>query len=877
MNKPNYSPPKLAEKLLTRLLYDDVWKTTLGDFEEYYAYLASKKGKKEADAWYWRQVFRYAPSKITHKLFWSIAMFKNYLKIAFRNLNKQKSYSFVNIVGLTIGLACFLIIGFFIQYELNYDTFHDHSDRTYRIVEQQPLNSYLGSNWFALTATPMAVTMKEEYPEVESATYFTQSRTILRANDRNMIEWGIAADGDFSEVFTYTWYMGNNETALTDPYSIVLTQSLAEKLFGAESPMGKTIQQVYPNGAEVDKTVTGVVADPPRNSHFGFQYIVNDQTTPYYEYNLNEWGNSNVYTFVTLRGEASSVEFSNKLSTFAKKYTGASGYYSDNPEGLPNYALQPLEDIHLSSSHLNFNPSEPGDVKNVYMFAAIAFIILLIACVNYMNLSTARSLTRAKEVGVRKVIGAYQSNLIMQFLSEAVVISLLGIIGAIVIVIFSVPIFEDLFNRELTAQFIFQWEFWVLSLVLSLIVGIVAGSYPAFYMSKLKPILILKSHIKGGKGNTLTRNLLVIGQFSITAVLLVSSIVVFQQLHFLRSTDTGLNRDQVITIPNRDPELWDQFETVQAELLKLPGIEQVSSSQFDPIFMSSQTTGTEWEGKQEEDELSIYVSPVGFEFIEMLDIELIEGRSFNPDLFRETERDYLVNEAAIKELGWTKEEAIGKSFSVWGNQGTIVGVVSDFNFQSLDQSIAPLAIMLTPQSNQRYMLLKSNSADIQTTLAGVEEIIKKFSPSYPYSYSFLDESYMRLYSDEQRLSSLFNYFSILALFIACMGLFGLATYISEQRTKEIGIRKVLGANVPQILALLNKDFLKLVGVSFLISVPVSWYISTIWLEDFVYRIELSPLIFGIAGLIVFGIALFTVSFNSIKTALANPVDSLKSE
>ncbi|RNC83138.1 MAG: ABC transporter permease [Balneola sp.] len=870
-------PPKLAEKLLTRLQYDDVWKTTLGDFEEYYAYLVSNKGKKEADAWYWRQVLRYAPSKITHKFYWSIAMFKNYLKIAFRNLNKQKSYSFVNIVGLTIGLACFLIIGFFIQFELNYDSFHTHSDRTYRVIEQQPQNTYLGSNWYAVTATPMAATMKEDYPEVEFAAYFTSSRTVLRADEKSMIEWGIAVDEEFSKIFTYTWYMGNSETALTDPYSIVLTQSMVEKLFGTENPMGKTIRQEYPNGREVEKTVTGVVADPPKNSHFGFNYIVNDQTTPYYEYNLNEWGNSNVYTFITLREGVSAAEFSEKLPGFASRYTGSSEFYSETPNALPNYSLQSLEDIHLSSSHLNFNPSTPGDIKNVYMFAVIAIIILLIACVNYMNLSTARSLTRAKEVGVRKVIGAYQSNLVMQFLSEAVLISLLGIFGAIVLVIFSAPVFETLFNRKLTTQFFFEWEFWITSLALSLVVGIIAGSYPAFYMSKLKPVLILKSHIKGGKKNSIIRNLLVVGQFSITAVLLVSSIVVFLQLNFLRTTDTGLNREQVITIPNRDSELWDQFETLQAELLKIPGIEQVSSSQFDPIFMSSQTRGTEWEGMQEEDELGIYVSPVGFDFIEMLDIQIVEGRSFSADLFKETERDYLLNEAAIREIGWTKEEAVGKSFSVWGNQGAVVGIVDNFNFQSLDQSIAPLAIMLTPQSNQRYVLLKSNGVDIQTTLASVEEAIKKFSPGYPFSYSFLEERYLSLYNDEQRLGSLFNYFSLLALFIACMGLFGLATYISEQRTKEIGIRKVLGANVMQILALLNKDFLKLVGISFLISIPVSWYISGIWLEDFAYRIELNPLIFVVAGLIVFGIALFTVSFNSIKTALANPVDSIKSE
>ncbi|MCG8373977.1 MAG: ABC transporter permease [Balneolales bacterium] len=873
----DHRPPEIAEKLLTKLLYDDVWKTTLGDFEEHYHHLVETEGKNIANRWYWSQLFRYAPSKIVHKFYWSVSMFKNYLKIAFRNLKNQKSYSFINIMGLTIGLACFILIGLFIRYELSYDSFHTHSERTFRVVEQQPENEYLGSNWFAITATAMAATMKQDYPEVEYAAYFTNSGAILRANNEAFDAYGAGADGDFFNIFTYTWYRGNEATALDDPNSIILTQSMAETLFGNENPIGQTLQQVYPNGRETEKTVTGVVADPPKNSHFDFQYIANDQTTPYYEYNLNEWGNTNVYTFITLRDGASAADFSEKLPDFANTYTASSQYYQDNPDGLPNYVLQPLEDIHLTSRHLNFNPSAAGSMNTVYMLSVIGIIILLIACVNYMNLATARSLTRAKEVGVRKVIGAYQSNLVMQFLSEAVVISFLGIAGAVALVALLLPTFSGLVERELTSQIFLQWEFWGASLIISLVVGAFAGSYPAFYMSKLKPILILKSQVKGGKGNAFFRNLLVVGQFTITAVLLIGSIVVFQQLQFMRTTDTGLNREQVLTVSNRDPELWDRFETVKTELLKNPGVEMVSSSQMNPIYMSSSTRGTEWEGQEENEELTIYVSPVGFDFTSILDLEVIAGRAFSPDLHKEMEKDYLINESAVRELGWTNEEALGKSFQVWGNDGTIVGVVKDFHFQSLDQPIAPLTIMLGPEFTHRHVLLKTNGQNIQETIAGVEHVIKEFSPGYPFSYSFLDERYMNMYNEHIRLGTLFNYFSILALFIACMGLFGLATFITEQRTKEIGIRKVLGADVIQILTLLNKDFLKLVGISFVVAVPLGWFLSRYWLEDFAYRIDLGPAIFLTAGVIVFGIALLTVSAKSLKTATANPVKSLRSE
>lgn len=870
-------PPKLAEKILSKLQYDDTWKTTLGDFEECYLYKVEKEGVNIANRWYWQQVIKYAPSKIIHKIYWGVAMFKNYMKISFRNLKKQKSYSFINILGLTLGLTCFILISLFIHYELSYDSFHENSEQTHRIVAYQSQNEYLGSKWFALTPTAMAATIKEEFPEVKFATYFSGSRAVLRNKEKSFTERGVATDGDFFDVFTYSWRAGNKVNALEDPSSIILTESMTQKLFGNDNPISKIVKFVYPTGSEVDKIVTGVVADPPENSHFSFQYIVNDKTTPYYEYNFNEWSNTNVYSFISLTEGVSGNDFSEKLSGFADKYIGASDYYQNNPDALPSHQLQPLEDIHLHSKYLNFNPYSVGDIKLVYMFSAVALFILLIACVNYMNLSTARSLTRSKEVGVRKVIGAYRSNLAMQFLSEAVVVSLLSIVGAAIFVSFLVPVFSELVDRQLNTGILFTWKFWAFTFAAGFIVGVVSGSYPAFYLSKVKPIAAFKSENKSAKRPTMFRNLLVVTQFSITGVLLIGAIVVFQQMDFLKKTNTGLNREQVLVVPQNDSKLWDRFETIKSDLLSYPGIEMVTASQSDPIYMSNKTTGTQWEGQEDDQELAVYVSPVQYDFIELFGIELVQGQDFSPEIYKETEASFIVNEITIKELGWKNDEAIGKRFSVWGNDGIIVGIAKNFNFISLDQPIAPLVLLLGPKLNHRYLLLKTNSQNLGETIAQVERTVKTFSPEFPFSYSFLDDNYNQMYSDAIRTGTMFNYFSILALIIACLGLFGLATFVTEQRTKEIGIRKVMGANLFQIISLLNKDFLKLVMLSLIIATMAGWYLASIWLKDFAFRIELNPILFGIAAFIILTIAVLTVSFQSVKTATANPVDSLKAE
>lgn len=872
-----HRPPKLAEKILERLLYDDVWKTMMGDLQEFYHVLYEEEGKNKADRWYWRQIFKYAPSKILHKFIWSIEMFLNYLKISFRNLKKHKSYSFINIFGLTVGLISFILIAIYLFYEISYDNFHPESDQTYMITYNFPENEYMGTTWFALTPTGMASALKEEYPEVEKSTHFSTISSTLTSESLTSNEPGISVDYDFLDMFYFGWRQGIKSTALDDPHSIILTQSLAVSLFGNETAIGQTISLKYLNGREQEKTVTGLIDDLPGNTMFDFRFIINHPTTPYYEYNLGTWSNNNEYTFVRLNEIASSENFQENLVSLRDKYLINDAYYNEDPTRLPSIHTLPLKDIHLNSGHINFMIGNSGNIKYLYLFSVVGFLILLIASLNYMNLATARSLTRAKEIAVRKATGAFRSNLVMQFTSEAVVISLISLGLAVLGVYFLLPAFTNLTDISLSDNYLSSFWFWGVITLMTLIIGVLSGSYPSFYLSKLKPNLILKNESIGGKGNKSMRDLLVVVQFSVTIVLIIGFLVVYGQLDYIQTMNTGLNRDQVVRVSVQDSELQDRYEVLKEKLQSNPNIIEFSTSQFNPVQMSSRTSNVEWEGKLEEQQFGMYVSPVGFNFIEMFGLNVIEGRTFENDLYRADYKDYILNESAIRALGWSAEEAIGKRFNVWGNDGQIVGVVKDFNFLSLFLDIEPLAFMLNPDVRQSNHLIKISSSNTQESLTFLEDTYAEFSPAYPFSYSFLDDSFINQYRSQIKLGTIFSYFTMIALIIACLGLFGLTTFISEQRTKEIGIRKILGANIFQLVALLNQDLLKLITISFILSIPFGWYAANWWLSDFAYRFDLGVGIFFLTAIIAYGIAMLTVSIKSIQTANANPVDSLRSE
>lgn len=872
----NMKPPKLAEYLLSKLLYDDVWKTTLGDFEEQFLYLYEHEGKVRANKWYWAQIFRYAPSKITHKLYWTAGMFNNYLKIAYRSILKNKSYSFINISGLAVGLASFLLIGIYISHELSYDTFHEDSDRIYRIVREAPEEIYMGSSWFGVNPMPLTLALGDNFDGVEAAASFSESEALLKVDNHSFYEMGINTDLDFFEMFTLEWKAGHPSSAFNNPASVIITESLAQKYFGNINPMGKDIFFDSDDDEPIERTVTGVIADIPSNSQFVLDYIIPSYSLDNYERASTYWFNNNEYSYIKISPGVDPESLIPRISGIINPNLLLDNYYKNNPENLPNFKLTPIADVHLKSTNINFNPGKIGDIKYIYMLSAIAFVILIIACVNYMNLATARSMNRAKEVGVRKVNGAFRSNIMMQFSAEAILFSMIGIVLAFLIIVAILPSFSVLVDRSFSPNLLTSFNFWAILIGTGLIVGLIAGSYPAFFMSALKPIGIFKNQMKGGSGNRTLRNVLVITQFAITNILIIGSIVIFQQLNYIKSNDSGYDREQILSVTINDPALLDSYDVLHDRLMANSDVLEVSSGVYLPNNIRSQTSGVRWDGKEEDQIFRTYLGGVNENYVELLGIDLMAGESFNPDTPDSVLR-MVVNETFIHQIGWTVEEAIGKDFTLWRQEGKIIGIVKDFNFLSYHSTIEPLLLYQQAPTRHKYVILKVNPNNLQETLAYVENEIKALGPDYPFEYAFLDDVFDSMYQNELTLGKIFNYFTILGLIIACMGLFGLAAFMMEQRTKEIGIRKVLGADIFQIVTMLNKDFLKLIGISFLISLPLGWYLTNNWLENFAYKISVGPFIFIITALIAFGIAVLTVSYKSLKTANANPVDSLRGE
>ncbi len=874
-----HKPPKLAEKILTKLQYDDVWKTTLGDFEEYHAHLVEKNGIRAANWWYWKQVLRYAPSKIVHKFYWSIEMFINYLKMSFRRLRNSKTYSFINISGLAVGLASFILIGLFVQHELSYDKHYEDSDRIYR-VNKRNIDAYQGNNWNAVTPMPLHSGLKENFPQFEHTTYVTAYTEVIKSGADSFYEDGLYVGGEYFETFSHTWVYGNPTTALDNPESIVLTQSLSRKVFGNKNPVGESISIISAHETDIKlKTVTGVIEDVPRTSHLYFSYIVNEVSRYWSKNDYNNWDSNSYFTYVKLSKQASlNEELQAKLSDYYNAQMTTQSSY--NPDKIPQIGFQPMLDIHLKSTHINHQRGVSlGDIKYMYFLLLIGLIILLIACVNYMNLATARAIMRAKEIGVRKVIGALRSNLIMQFISEAVLLSFISIVLALALVRILFPPFIDLVNREIGIDFFTAPGFWLSVLGISFLVGLIAGSYPAFYMSSLRPSGIFKNMTKGGKGNTFMRNALVMGQFSITTILIISSIVIFQQLDYIRTADVGYTRDQILTVHIKDESVGEQYEALAQHLKRNSNIQQVSIGNKLPNNINSSTSGIQWPGQEER--ITFHLHNVHYDFYEMMDIELIAGRFFSEEFSTDESDAFLLNESAVTKMGLTPEEALGTRMLRWIRdgkvEGQVVGVVKDFSFLSFRLQQEALMVGFTKAHDYKYLVMKVSPDNLQETVAYVEAQVKQVSPNYPFEYAFLDDAFDNMYKTDLNLGTLLSAFTILALFIATIGLFGLASFMMEQRAKEIGIRKVLGANVLQILTVVNKDFMKLIGFSFLIAIPIGWYTMNTWLQDFAYKIELGPSIFIGAIAIAVSVAILTVSYKSIKTATANPVDSLKSE
>jgi putative ABC transport system permease protein len=810
-------------------------------------------------------------------------MLKNYLKIAYRNLLRSKAFSAINIVGLSFGLATCMIIGLFVLDELSFDRFHEKADRIVRVTFKANMSGNKINE--ATVMPPTAKTLQREYPEVLEATRLRQAMAFKLAKDDKVFkEYGVAfVDSNFLQVFTFPLVKGSSKTALIRPNTLVISEKMAQKYFGNEDPIGKTLKtQNYDEVLEV----TGVMADMPTHSHFHFDFLISMAGLA--EARVNSWMQSEFFTYLLLPEGYDYQKLQAKLPQVVEKYMGPEikqafgmNYAQFREQGNElGLQLQPLTDIHLHSDFAyDLGPS--GDVRYVYIFGAIALFMLLIACINFMNLSTAGASKRAREVGIRKVMGSVKGTLVGQFLLESLLLTAVALILAVVLVWLALPFFNDLADKNLTLNF--TKVPWLLPglLLLGLVVGILAGSYPAFFLSSFKPISVLKGgthlNLLRGRRSIGLRGTLVVVQFCISIILIVGTTVVYQQLKFIQNVKLGYDKDQVLVLQGTY-RLGQNEQLFKKQLLQDSRVVDVTVSGYVPAGPSYNNNFMVY-GDDNADEFTKGICyNVDENYIPTLGMTMVAGRNFSPE-FGTDSSAIILNETAAREMGWGSD-AIDHTVTRPNNEGTkttyhVIGVVKDFHFKSLHERITPL--MMTLGHNGGAILAKVKTRDLPALITSVEKQWKTLVADEPLEYSFLEENFNATYRAEQKTGQILSLFAGLTIFVACLGLFGLATFTAEQRTKEIGVRKVLGASVTSVVALLSKDFLKLVAIAIVIASPLAWYAMHFWLQDFAYKIDISWWVFALAGLLAVGIALLTVSFQSVKAAVANPVKSLRSE
>lgn len=800
-------------------------------------------------------------------------MFKNYLKIALRNIKKYKGYSIINIVGLAVGMACCLIIMLFVQDELGFDGFHEKADRLYRFNVN--FVSAQGTFSNALSGAPMATHLLQDIPEVKQAVRFHQPFTdkMISYGDRRFYEKRFFyADAAVFEIFSFRLIKGDPHTALRDPFTVVLTESMASKYFGAEDPIGKSIRLEN----QQDYRVTGVRRDVPPNAHLHFDFLGSfSSLESQFGEQLQSWMFNPFITYVLLAENTSKTQVETKLPEFIDSYTAQ----MLEPHGLKLRPwLQAITEIHL---YPQGNEIEAGSNMNyVYIFSAIAVMILLIACFNFMNLSTARATTRAKEVGLRKVIGADRKQLVRQFLGESIILAAIALVLALFLIELLLPRFNSIFERSLHLNY-FENALMLTGIVtIAFLVGIISGSYPAFFLAAFKPVDTVKGKLETSmvKRTPLRfRQVLVIFQFAISIVLIVGTVVVYQQLHYMKTKDLGLNDEQVVVIPLRDVNLIQKQEAIKTQLLAEPGVVSVTYSNRPP-GTGAMGTGVGREGAPREQQVSMKFLYVERDFVPALEIEMAAGRNFSIDFPSDLSEAFILNEKAVQDLGWNSpEEAIGERIAWAGRKsGAIIGVVKNFHFQPLQVFMQPLVLHLDPQ-NMQTLMVRIDGQDIQATMANLRRKWSELAPDWPFVYSFLDQDFDNLYKSQEQFGQMFGNFTFLAILIACLGLLGLAAFSAERRTKEIGIRKVLGASSSGIALQLSKEFTVLVGIAMLIAWPPAWYFMDRWLQSFSFRIDVELWTLALAGGLALLIAIVTVSTQAIRAALANPVESLRYE
>lgn len=807
-------------------------------------------------------------------------MFKNFLKIAFRNLWKNKAFAATNIFGLSIGIATCLLITLFVLDELSYDQYNHHAERIYRVNVDLKFGG--AEQKFACAAAPLAFTMKAEYPQIENVVRFREyGPSMVKKGQQNIAENRIIfADSTLFSVFTLPIISGNPKTALVEPNSVVITQSIAEKYFGNSNAMGQVMR--FDN--RTDYKVTAVIKDMPENSHFIFDFFVSMSTAE--ESRENIWASFNFNTYFLLKEGADPKKVETSFEDISVKYLWPQvkemmkidPVEAKKSGNYVNLSLIPLTDIHLQSDRLA-ELAANGNENVVYIFSIIAVFILLIACSNFMNLSTARSSNRAKEVGIRKVLGTSHFHLVCQFLTESILLSIISFIIATFLAVLLLPFFNQMAGKHITISFTQYPLLFPVLVGCALIVGVLAGSYPAFYLSSFQPIQVVKGKLAGGMKHSTLRSTLVVFQFAISIALIIGTIIIYHQLSFIQNKKLGFNKEQVLVVHNAFV-LGKKAPTFKQEVSKLTDVQSASLSGYLPVPSSRSDQPFFPEGVIDDKKaVSMQYWAVDHDYIKTLGMEIKQGRNFSQQ-FPTDSSAIIINETAAQLFGF--KDPIGKfitsiDVSSPGSRVNykIIGVVKNFHFASLRENIGALCLYLG--SSRDAVSFRMNAGNISSDIQSIEALWKKLAVSEPFTYSFLNDDFNAIYKSEQRIGKVFISFALLAIIIACLGLFGLATYAAEQRTKEIGIRKVLGASVRNIVGMLSIDFLKLVFIAALIAFPITWWAMSKWLEDFVYRIHISWWVFIASAIIALLTALITISFKAIRAAMANPVNNLRTE
>jgi len=850
--------PRLAFWLLRRVLPRQDFIYLNGNFEDIYGNLMQTEGRFKAGIWIWKEILRSLPGFLYAALYWRMTMFRNYFIMTLRNIRKHTLHSVINIAGLSLGMTVCILIFLWVQNEFGYDRFHVNRDNLAQVYSEMQYSS--GSSRINTGSYfPLAKVLKSECPEiVDAVRYEFVTGLLLRHGEKQFMNDIVGlADPTFFDIFSFTFIKGSPETALEENYSVVLTEKMAKKYFGNEDPIGKTLNL----DNELDILVTGVIEDVPSQSSLQFDCIA-----PYllrFAPDFKEpehWGGNPLETYVLLNENIDHGEVEKKITSIVEKH-------AQWETAKVTFHLHPLLKKHM------YSPQGGGLIQSLAIFSAVALFVLFIACINFMNLSTAKAATRAKEVGLRKVVGARKADLVRQFIGESLMLSLITLAIAIALLASFLPVFNELLGKQLSLRLLFRPVVALGFLGIALFTGAVAGIYPALYLSTFQPGRILRGLIRTGVKSSL-RKILVVVQFSLSIIMIISTVVVFRQMRYVMSTDLGFDRENLVVL-QMSQSTQRQFEPLRNDLLNHPQVVSMTRSLQGPWHIGSTVSAVDWDGKLPDESVSMHWDYVGYDYFETFDMEIIDGRAFSQEYPTDQKEAYIMNEEAVKLMDM--DSPVGMRLSVFRNEGKIIGVVKNFNFQPLYHPIKPFVFMLRPESGS-LAFVRIRSENISGTLEHIRNTFTKFEPDSVRDPMFFNDVLTRyIYTSEQQTEKISGYFTILAILISCLGLFGLAAFIAERRTKEIGIRKVVGASMNDVVFMLSKDFTKWVLLSNVIAWPVAYFVAQKFLEKYAFRTNIGPEIYVLSGLAALSIALLTVSYQALKAARANPADSLRYE